>query len=60
MTWPMYELAAKLNFVGKRDEYKTIKVRERIVLRHGSGEKVLRDEVVERSCRIVNGKAVLV
>ncbi|MBQ3748058.1 MAG: hypothetical protein IJQ34_00445 [Kiritimatiellae bacterium] len=56
----MYELAAKLNFVGKRDEYKTIKVRERIVLRHGSGEKVLRDEVVERSCRIVNGKAVLV
>lgn len=60
MTWPMYELAAKLNFVGKRDEYKTIKVRERIVLRHGSGEKVLRDEVVERSCRIFNGKAVLV
>ena len=56
----MYELTARLNFVGKRNEYKTIRVRERTVLRHGSGEKVLRDEIVERSCRIVNGKAVLV
>ena len=60
MTWPMYELAAKLNFVGKKNEYKTIRVRERTVLRHGSGVKVQRDEIVERSCRVYNGKVVLV
>lgn len=60
MTWPMYELVAKLNFAGKKNEYKTIRVRKRTVMRHGSGVKILRDDIVERSCRFFKGKAVLV
>ena len=56
----MYELVAKLNFAGKKNEYKTIRVRKRTVMRHGSGVKILRDDIVERSCRFFKGKAVLV
>ena len=60
MKWPLYELAAYYNFVPNKGDYKTIRVRERVVLRHGSGETVLKDEIVTRNCRVHRGKVVLV
>lgn len=60
MTWPMYELAAALNFSDSKKVYKPVRVRERTVLRHGSGVRVLSDRVVTRKCRTFKGKVVLV
>ena len=61
MRWPLYELAAYYNYTSpKKGECKTVRVRERVVLRQGSGEKVLSDKIKVRTCRIHRGKAVLV
>lgn len=61
MKWPLYELAAYYNYrTPKKCECKTVRVRERVVLRHGSGETVLREKIETRSCRIFKGKVVLV
>lgn len=60
MKWPIYELAAYYNYRAPKQNRKQIRVRERIILRHGSGEHVLRDNIEIRSCRVHRGKAVLV
>ena len=60
MTWPTYELAAYYNYKLSKRDCKTIRVRERVVLRQGSGEKVLRDRIEIRTCRVHRGKVVLV
>ena len=61
MKWPLYELAAYYNYTSpKKGECKTVRVRERVVLRHGSGEKVFSDRIETRTCRVFRGKVVLV
>ena len=60
MTWPTYELAAYYNYKVSKRDCKTICVRERVVLRQGSGEKVLSDRIEVRTCRVHRGKVVLV
>ena len=60
MKLPAYELAEALNYTAPKSEYRDVRVRERTVLRHGSGVRVLSDRVVTRSCRVHNGNAVLV
>lgn len=60
MKLPAYELAEALNYTAPKSEYRDVRVRERTVLRHGSGVRVLSDRVVTRSCRVHNGKVVLV
>lgn len=60
MNWPTYDLAAYYNYKVPKRDCKTISVRERVVLRQGSGEKVLSDRIETRICRIHRGKVVLV
>lgn len=60
MKWPLYDLAAYYNYSVPKKDRKNIRVRERIILRNGSGEKILSERIVMRSCRIHRGKAVLV
>ena len=60
MKWPLDDLAAYYNYSVPKKDRKNIKVRERIILRNGSGEKILSERIVTRSCRIHRGKAVLV
>lgn len=61
MRWPLYELAAYYNYTSpKKGECKTVHVRERVVLRHGSGRTVLSDKIETRTCRVRKGKVVLV
>lgn len=61
MSWPLYELAAFYNYTSpKKGECKTVRVRERVVLRHGSGTTVLSDKIETRTCRVHRGKVVLV
>lgn len=61
MRWPLYELAAYYNYTSpKRGEGWTVRVRERVVLRHGSGEVVQCDKTETRICRVHRGKVVLV
>ena len=60
MKWPLYELAAYYNYSPKQGEHRTVRVRERVVLRQGSGEKVLSDKIEVRTCRVHRGKVVLV
>ena len=61
MTWPTYELAAYYNYAfPPKVERKTVRVHERVVLRQGSGEKVLSSRIQVRICRVHRGKVVLV
>ena len=61
MRWPLYELAAYYNRTSPRKgDGWTVRVRERVVLRHGSGEVVQRDRTETRACRVHRGKVVLV
>lgn len=60
MTWTIYELYALYNYATKICKYKLVRVRERTVMRTGSGTRLLRERVVTRWCRVYKGKVVLV
>lgn len=60
MTWPVYSLIEAANFIPQKRRYRKLRIRERTVLRHGSGEKVLKDRIVVRYCSVFKGKVVLV